>query len=68
MTVSPDLITFGESMALFMPQENRALEHADSLQSAFGGAEAIWPSAYPASAARPAGAARSEPIRSGAAS
>ncbi|QJC52988.1 sugar kinase [Paenibacillus albicereus] len=39
MTVSPDLITFGESMALFMPQENRALEHADSLQSAFGGAE-----------------------------
>ncbi|OXM15306.1 sugar kinase [Paenibacillus herberti] len=36
---SPDLVTFGESMALFMPQENRTLEHADSLQSAFGGAE-----------------------------
>lgn len=37
--LSPDLVTFGESMALLMPQENRTLEHADSLQSAFGGAE-----------------------------
>mgnify|MGYP001249955809 CR=1 FL=1 len=36
---SPDLITFGESMALFMPPEHRALERASTLEQGFGGAE-----------------------------
>jgi len=36
---SPDLITFGESMALFMPPEHRALERATTLEQGFGGAE-----------------------------
>jgi len=36
---SPDIITFGESMALFMPQENKALERATTLGQGFGGAE-----------------------------
>ncbi|MWC28678.1 sugar kinase [Paenibacillus sp. MMS18-CY102] len=36
---APDLITFGESMALFMPPEHRALERAVSLEQGFGGAE-----------------------------
>lgn len=35
----PDLITFGESMALFMPSEHRALERAALLEQGFGGAE-----------------------------
>ncbi|WP_127529809.1 sugar kinase [Paenibacillus kobensis] len=38
-TASPDLITFGESMALFMPAEHRALERAAVLEQGFGGAE-----------------------------
>ncbi|WP_127572584.1 sugar kinase [Paenibacillus xylaniclasticus] len=38
-TASPDLITFGESMALFMPAEHRALERASTLEQGFGGAE-----------------------------
>lgn len=37
--VYPDLITFGESMALFMPPEHRALERASTLEQGFGGAE-----------------------------
>ncbi|SFE50613.1 2-dehydro-3-deoxygluconokinase [Paenibacillus algorifonticola] len=36
---SPDIITFGESMALFMPQEHKALERATTLEQGFGGAE-----------------------------
>ncbi|GBF73973.1 hypothetical protein PA598K_02299 [Paenibacillus sp. 598K] len=37
---SPDLITFGESMALFMPAEDhRTLERSPALQQGFGGAE-----------------------------
>lgn len=36
---SPDIITFGESMALFMPEEHRALERATELEQSFGGAE-----------------------------
>ncbi|MGU3473069.1 sugar kinase [Paenibacillus sp. D51F] len=35
----PELLTFGESMALFMPAEQRTLEHASTLEIAFGGAE-----------------------------
>ncbi|WP_188993172.1 sugar kinase [Paenibacillus nasutitermitis] len=35
----PDLLTFGETMALFMPQEHRGLEGAASLEQGFGGAE-----------------------------
>ncbi|WP_341281701.1 sugar kinase [Paenibacillus sp. FSL H8-0537] len=36
---SPDIITFGESMALFMPQEHKAIERATTLEQGFGGAE-----------------------------
>ncbi|MFF2092008.1 sugar kinase [Paenibacillus sp. NPDC058174] len=36
---SPDIITFGESMALFMPPEHKALERATVLEQGFGGAE-----------------------------
>ncbi|MFX3635260.1 MAG: sugar kinase [Candidatus Pristimantibacillus sp.] len=36
---SPDVITFGESMALFMPPEHKALERATTLEQGFGGAE-----------------------------
>jgi Sugar kinases, ribokinase family len=36
---SPDVVTFGESMALFMPQEHKALERATTLEQGFGGAE-----------------------------
>ncbi|QYR20384.1 sugar kinase [Paenibacillus sp. sptzw28] len=36
---TPDLLTFGETMALFMPQEYRGLEGAASLEQSFGGAE-----------------------------
>ncbi|MFC0333237.1 sugar kinase [Paenibacillus sepulcri] len=35
----PDLLTFGETMALFMPQEHRGLEGAAALEQGFGGAE-----------------------------
>ncbi|WP_090640907.1 sugar kinase [Paenibacillus sp. UNC496MF] len=38
-TQAPDLLTFGETMALFMPQEYRSLEQASSLEQSFGGAE-----------------------------
>ncbi|WP_201755477.1 sugar kinase [Paenibacillus glycinis] len=36
---SPDLLTFGETMALLMPQDFRSIEHASSLEQSFGGAE-----------------------------
>ncbi|MFB9325999.1 sugar kinase [Paenibacillus aurantiacus] len=36
---SPDLLTFGETMALFMSPEYRGLEGAASLEQSFGGAE-----------------------------
>ncbi|WP_168122801.1 sugar kinase [Paenibacillus sp. HB172176] len=36
---SPQIITFGESMALFMPQEHRSIERASLLEQGFGGAE-----------------------------
>jgi 2-dehydro-3-deoxygluconokinase len=36
---SPDMITFGETMALFMPEEHRSLERARMLEQGFGGAE-----------------------------
>ncbi|MBJ6362033.1 sugar kinase [Paenibacillus sp. GCM10012307] len=36
---SPDLITFGETMALFMPSEDKGLERASQLLQGFGGAE-----------------------------
>jgi len=36
---SPEIVTFGESMALFMPQEHKALERAAVLEQGFGGAE-----------------------------
>lgn len=36
---SPDLITFGETMALFMSPEYRGLEAAAQLEQSFGGAE-----------------------------
>ncbi|MFF2480595.1 sugar kinase [Paenibacillus sp. NPDC058071] len=36
---SPDIVTFGESMALFMPPEHKALERATVLEQGFGGAE-----------------------------
>ncbi|OBR68521.1 2-dehydro-3-deoxygluconokinase [Paenibacillus oryzae] len=37
--ISPQIITFGESMALFMPPEHKAIERAASLEQGFGGAE-----------------------------
>lgn len=37
--VSPQIITFGESMALFMPQEHKSIERAAVLEQSFGGAE-----------------------------
>ncbi len=36
---SPQIITFGESMALFMPQEHKAIERSATLEQGFGGAE-----------------------------
>lgn len=38
-TKAPQIVTFGESMALFMPEEHRSIERADRLQQGFGGAE-----------------------------
>ncbi|WP_219836024.1 sugar kinase [Paenibacillus sp. R14(2021)] len=39
-TQSPELLTFGETMALFMPQEEyRSIENASTLEQSFGGAE-----------------------------
>ncbi|MGG4034152.1 sugar kinase [Paenibacillus cisolokensis] len=37
--LSPDLVTFGETMGLFMPPEHRALERSALLEQSFGGAE-----------------------------
>lgn len=36
---SPQIVTFGESMALFMPGEHKSIERASSLEQSFGGAE-----------------------------
>ncbi|NIK76029.1 2-dehydro-3-deoxygluconokinase [Paenibacillus castaneae] len=36
---SPQIVTFGESMALFMPQEQKSIERAATLEQSFGGAE-----------------------------
>ncbi|WP_424768085.1 sugar kinase [Paenibacillus sp. sgz302251] len=36
---SPQIVTFGESMALFMPQEHKSIERAAMLEQSFGGAE-----------------------------
>ncbi|MBH5317226.1 sugar kinase [Paenibacillus sp. GSMTC-2017] len=36
---SPEIVTFGESMALFMPQEHKSIERAATLEQSFGGAE-----------------------------
>lgn len=36
---SPQIVTFGESMALFLPSQQQSIERADSLQHRFGGAE-----------------------------
>ncbi|MFC6331637.1 sugar kinase [Paenibacillus septentrionalis] len=36
---SPQVVTFGESMALFLPSQQQSIERADSLQHRFGGAE-----------------------------
>ncbi|MDQ6422324.1 sugar kinase [Paenibacillus sp. LHD-117] len=37
--VSPQIVTFGESMALFMPEEHKSIERASKLEQGFGGAE-----------------------------
>lgn len=36
---SPHIVTFGESMALFMPGEHKSIERAATLEQSFGGAE-----------------------------
>ncbi|MFD0588346.1 sugar kinase [Paenibacillus sp. GCM10027627] len=36
---SPQIVTFGESMALFMPEEHKSIERAATLEQSFGGAE-----------------------------
>ncbi|MHA6485198.1 sugar kinase [Paenibacillus sp. strain BS8-2] len=36
---SPQIITFGETMALFMPEEYKSIEKASKLEQGFGGAE-----------------------------
>ncbi|MBD2870505.1 sugar kinase [Paenibacillus arenilitoris] len=36
---SPQILTFGETMALFMPQEHKSIERAATLEQGFGGAE-----------------------------
>lgn len=36
---SPDVITFGESMALMMPTSNKGIEYSPTLECTFGGAE-----------------------------
>ncbi|REE82698.1 2-dehydro-3-deoxygluconokinase [Paenibacillus taihuensis] len=36
---APDLLTFGETMALFMPQDHRAIESSAMLEQSYGGAE-----------------------------
>lgn len=37
--VSPQIVTFGESMALFMPEGHKSIERAATLEQSFGGAE-----------------------------
>lgn len=37
--MQPDLVTFGETMALFMPPAGKGIERAASLDKGFGGAE-----------------------------
>lgn len=37
--ISPELVTFGESMGLFTAQDSRGLEYASTLHKSFGGAE-----------------------------
>ncbi|AZN40237.1 sugar kinase [Paenibacillus albus] len=36
---APDLLTFGETMALFMPPDHRSIEGAAMLEQSYGGAE-----------------------------
>lgn len=36
---APQIITFGETMALFMPSEHYSIERSDTLKQGFGGAE-----------------------------
>jgi 2-dehydro-3-deoxygluconokinase len=36
---SPQIVTFGESMALFMPEGHKSIERAATLEQGFGGAE-----------------------------
>lgn len=36
---SPQVVTFGETMTLFLPTQQQSIERADSLQHRFGGAE-----------------------------
>jgi len=36
---SADIITFGETMALMLPQQGKGIEHAKTFESSFGGAE-----------------------------
>lgn len=36
---TPQVVTFGESMSLFLPSEQQSIERADQLQHRFGGAE-----------------------------
>lgn len=36
---SPDIVTFGETMALFMPESHKAIERSTTLEQGFGGAE-----------------------------
>lgn len=36
---SPQIVTFGESMALFMPEAHKSIERAATLEQSFGGAE-----------------------------
>jgi len=36
---SPDVVTFGETMALFCPADGKTLEHAGAFSFSFGGAE-----------------------------
>ncbi|SEO23244.1 sugar kinase [Paenibacillus sp. OV219] len=36
---APDLLTFGETMALFMPPDHRAIEGSAMLEQSYGGAE-----------------------------
>ncbi|MCL6457918.1 MAG: sugar kinase [Gorillibacterium sp.] len=39
MKQNPEIVTFGESMALLIPAESKGIEHSSYLKSLFGGAE-----------------------------